>query len=219
MGSETFTHMQAVIDYFANDGAEWLRMVLEHIEVSALALALAILVAVPVGVLVSRSALAEKVATNVAGVFRIVPSLAVLVICVPFLGVGTLPAVVALTVLAIPPILINTALAFRSVPADVVEAAVGMGMGPARLFLTVKAPLAFPVAFAGVRTAAIEVIASATLAAYIGAGGLGVLIYTGIGALRSDLLWIGGLSVAALSLAAGALLSCIDRRVRRYERV
>ncbi len=210
--------MQAVIDYFGENWAEWLQMVLEHLEVSVLSLSLAMVVAVPVGILVSRSSLAEKVATNVAGIFRIIPSLAVLVVCVPLLGVGMLPAVVALTVLAIPPILINTAVAFRSVPADVVEAATGMGMGPARLFLTVKAPLAFPVAFAGVRTAAVEVIASATLAAYIGAGGLGVLIYTGIGALRSDLLWIGGLSVAVLSLAVGGLLSCVDRRVRRYER-
>ncbi len=132
---------------------------------------------------------------------------------------GTVPAVVALTVLAIPPILINTAVALRSVPADVIEAGVGMGMSPARLWLTVKAPLAFPLAFSGVRTAASEIIASATLAAYIGAGGLGILIYTGLGALRNDLLWIGGISVAALSLIVNRVLAMVDRRIRAYERV
>lgn len=79
-------------------------------------------------------------------------------------------------------------------------------------------PLAFPLAFAGVRTAATEVIASATLAAYIGAGGLGVLIYTGLGALRSDLLWIGGLSVALLSLLVNRGMALVDARMRRYER-
>ncbi len=88
-------------------------------------------------------------------------------------------------------------------------------MPPARELLTVKLPLALPVAFAGFRTATSEVIASATLAAYIGAGGLGDLIFTGLGLMRTDLLWIGGLSVAALSLTVGALLSLAEARMRR----
>ncbi len=207
--------MQSILDYFASDGAEWLQMVAEHLQVSALALAIAVLVAVPAGILCSRSALADRLATGIAGVFRIVPSLAVLIICVPYLGVGTLPAVVALTVLAIPPILINTAVAFRNVPSEMIEAARGLGMSPAQLFWRIQVPLAFPVAFSGIRTASIEVIASASLAAYIGAGGLGVLIYTGIGAMRNDLLWIGGLSVAALSLLTSRLLAAADNLVRR----
>ena len=78
-------------------------------------------------------------------------------------------------------------------------------------------PLALPVSFAGVRTAASEVVASATLAAYIGAGGLGQIIFTGLGLMRTDLLVIGGASVAALSLLVGMLLSAIDRRMRPYE--
>lgn len=207
--------MQSILDYFASDGAEWLQMVAEHLQVSALALAIAVLVAVPAGILCSRSALADRLATGIAGVFRIVPSLAVLIICVPYLGVGTLPAVVALTVLAIPPILINTAVAFRNVPSEMIEAARGLGMSPAQMFWRIQVPLAFPVAFSGIRTASIEVIASASLAAYIGAGGLGVLIYTGIGAMRNDLLWIGGLSVAALSLLTSRLLAAADNLVRQ----
>lgn len=207
--------MQSILDYFASDGAEWLQMVAEHLQVSALALAIAVLVAVPAGILCSRSALADRLATGIAGVLRIVPSLAVLIICVPYLGVGTLPAVVALTVLAIPPILINTAVAFRNVPAEMIEAARGLGMSPSQMFWRIQVPLAFPVAFSGIRTASIEVIASASLAAYIGAGGLGVLIYTGIGAMRNDLLWIGGLSVAALSLLTSRLLAAADNLVRR----
>lgn len=207
--------MQSILDYFASDGAEWLQMVAEHLQVSALALAIAVLVAVPAGILCSRSALADRLATGIAGVLRIVPSLAVLIICVPYLGVGTLPAVVALTVLAIPPILINTAVAFRNVPAEMIEAARGLGMSPTQMFWRIQVPLAFPVAFTGIRTASIEVIASASLAAYIGAGGLGVLIYTGIGAMRNDLLWIGGLSVAALSLLTSRLLAAADNLVRQ----
>lgn len=209
--------MQDVIAYFSTHGADYIQMVLEHLNVSILSLAAAILIAVPLGVACSRSPLLEKVSAGISGILRIIPSLAVLVVCVPILGTGVLPAVVALTVLAIPPILINTALGFRSVPADVLEAARGMGMDERLVFLKIKVPLAFPVSFAGIRTAASEVVASATLAAYIGAGGLGQIIFTGLGLMRTDLLVIGGASVAALSLLVGMLLSAIDRRMRPYE--
>ena len=209
--------MQDVIAYFSTHGADYIQMVLEHLNVSVLSLAAAILIAVPLGVACSRSPLLEKVSVGISGILRIIPSLAVLVVCVPILGTGVLPAVVALTVLAIPPILINTALGFRSVPADVLEAARGMGMDERLVSLKIKVPLAFPVSFAGIRTAASEVVASATLAAYIGAGGLGQIIFTGLGLMRTDLLVIGGASVAALSLLVGMLLSAIDRRMRPYE--
>lgn len=206
-----------IATHFVERWPEWLTLVAEHLWISGLALGIATLIAVPLGIFCSSRPWAERLATGLTGILRVVPSLAVLIICVPILGVGDLPAVVALTVLAIPPILINTAVAFRSVPTEVIEAALGMGMNAPQLFFTVKAPLAFPLAFSGVRTAATEVVASASLAAYIGAGGLGVLIYTGLGALRSDLLWIGGLSVAALSLIINRALTVIDRRARRYE--
>lgn len=209
--------IQQIATYFTEHGGDWLQMLWEHLAISALALLVATAIAVPIGILCSASARAERASTGVAGVLRVVPSLAVLILCVPYLGVGTAPALVALTALAVPPILINTAVAFRDVPADVLEAAMAMGMSRARRFATVEVPLAFPMAFAGIRTAASEVVASASLAAYIGAGGLGVLIYTGIGAMRFDLLWIGGLSVAALSLVVNRALALLDRRARRWQ--
>ena len=92
-----------------------------------------------------------------------------------------------------------------------------LSFGARLVFFKIKVPLAFPVSFAGIRTAASEVVASATLAAYIGAGGLGQIIFTGLGLMRTDLLVIGGASVAALSLLVGMLLSAIDRRMRPYE--
>ncbi len=161
LGVGTVPAVVALTVYFSEHGAEWVQMVIDHLAISGMALAAALAIAVPLGILCSRHAWSERLATGTAGVLRVIPSLAILIICVPYLGVGTVPAVVALTVLAIPPILINTAVALRSVPADVIEAGVGMGMSPARLWLTVKAPLAFPLAFSGVRTAASEIIASA----------------------------------------------------------
>ena len=205
--------IQQIATYFSEHLGDWLGMVADHLAISGMALCAGLLIAVPLGIACSRHAWSERLATGAAGVLRVIPSLAILILCVPYLGVGTLPAVVALTVLAIPPMLINTAVALRGVSPEIIEAATAMGMSPLRLWLTVKAPLAF----SGVRTAASEVIASATLAAYIGAGGLGVLIYTGLGALRSDLLWIGGVSVALLSLAVNRALAFVERRLRAYE--
>lgn len=210
--------MQDVLTYFSANGAEFLRLLLEHIEVSTLALAVASVIAVPLGILCSSHPVIERISVGTPSILRVIPSLAILIFLVPLLGTGTLPALVALSVLAIPPTLVNTSLAFRELPEDVLEAARGMGMGPARLFWTIKIPLAFPAAFAGFRTAATEVVASATLAAYIGGGGLGEIIFTGMGLMRTDLLLVGGVSVAVLSLAVSLLLSGIDRRVRRYER-
>lgn len=209
--------IQQIATYFSGHLGDWLGMVADHLAISGMALCAGLLIAVPLGIACSRHAWSERLATGAAGVLRVIPSLAILILCVPYLGVGTLPAVVALTVLAIPPMLINTAVALRGVSPEIIEAATAMGMSPLRLWLTVKAPLAFPLAFSGVRTAASEVIASATLAAYIGAGGLGILIYTGLGALRSDLLWIGGVSVALLSLTVNRALALVERRLRAYE--
>lgn len=211
--------MQDIIAYFSENSSQFLEYVLQHLEVSALSVGFAMIIAIPLGILSTRCRRIEKITQWFWGTLRIIPSLAILIICMPILGTGMKPAVVALAVLAIPPILLNTTLAFESISPMVIEAAQGMGMSSMRLFWTIKVPLAFPVVFTGIRTAVVEVIASATLATYIGAGGLGTLIFTGLGLMRNDLLWIGGISVAVLSLGIGFLLSLIDRRVTRYERL
>ena len=119
------------------------------------------------------------------------------------MGTGVRPAMTALVLLAVPPILMNTAAGFSEVPAFMLETAEGLGMTERQMFWKVKVPLAMPMILTGMRTAAIEIIASATIAAKIGAGGLGGIILTGLGLNRTDLLLIGGISVALLSLAAG----------------
>lgn len=211
--------MRSIAEYFSTHSSEYIRMVAEHLEISFLAVAFAIIIAIPLGIFSTRCRLIEKISVGIWGTLRIVPSLAILVLCIPVMGTGIRPAVVALTILAIPPILINTILAFQKIPKSIIEAALGMGMSPERLFFKIKVPLAFPVVFAGIKTAVVEVIASATLAAYIGAGGLGTLIFTGLGLMRNDFLWIGGISVAILSLGTGWLLNRADGWITKYERV
>ena len=114
--------MRAIIEYFSTHGAEYLQMVGEHLGVSALTLVIAAVIAVPLGVLCARSPLIDRISVGIATVLRIIPSLAILIFLVPILGTGVLPAVVALCILAVPPILINTALAFSTLPAEVLEA-------------------------------------------------------------------------------------------------
>lgn len=211
--------MQDIITYFSENWEQYLQYVAEHLEVSLLSLFFASMIAIPLGVLGEKYRWLDKISTWLWGTLRIVPSLAILVLCIPIMGTGAKPAILALAVLAIPPILINTTLAFQTLPGTVVEAAIGMGMSPSRLFWTIKVPLAFPIVFTGIRTAVVEIIASATLATYIGAGGLGTLIFTGLGLMRNDLLWIGGISVAILSLGTGFFLSVLDKRITRYQNV
>jgi len=208
----------SVLEYIRQNADEYAMSVLQHIRLSAAVVALAFLIGFPLGFVCSRSARANRILTEFFGLLRIVPSLALLVVCIPVLGVGVLPAAAALTVLAVPPILINTAAGFASVPGPVRETAAGMGMSPFMAFRRVELPLAAPMTLTGVRTATVEVIASATLAAYIGGGGLGTIIFTGLGLYRTDMLVVGGGSVALLSLLADLLFFLAERTATRYRR-
>ncbi len=211
--------MNSIIQYFQTQSADYLGMLVSHIYISVLAALIAFAVAFPLGILVSRSPVGRALAEHLFGLIRIVPSLAILMLALPILGTGVKTALVALVALAIPPILVNTSSGINAVPVAIIEAAVGMGMSPKQVFGQVTLPLAFPYIFAGFRTAFVEVVASATLAAYIGGGGFGKIIVTGLGLLRTDYLLIGGISVAVLSLTSGALLDVLYRSRTAYMRV
>ncbi len=175
------------------------------------ALAVAVAIALPLGTWSAHSNAARPVVLNVFNVGRVIPSLAVLALAQPFLGVGFTTAVVALTLLALPPIVINTDLGFRAVAPAAIDAARGMGMTFSQRLRTVEWPLAVPVIFAGIRTSTTELIASATLAAFIGGGGLGEYILRGLQASVDSLLILGALSVAALAIFFEVLLALVAR--------
>ncbi len=205
-----------IITYFSENGQQYLQLLGQHIEISVIVVAIAAAIGIPAGIICSKWRFVQIFTEKFFGLLRIIPSLAILIICIPFMGTGLKPAIVALTILALPPILMNTAQGFLNLPQEIMEAATGMGMGNVRKFFRIKFPLAFPYIFTGLRTAVVEVIASATLASYIGAGGLGNIIFTGLGLMRIDLLYIGGISVALLSLIAGWVLDRIYRYQTRY---
>lgn len=206
-----------ILSYFQTGSDRFFTMLADHLKISLLALIVAVAIAVPAGFLCVRYKKTQKLITGLFSVLRVIPSLAVLLLILPILGTGTGPAAVALVLLAIPPILMNTVASLEGVPVFLLETADGMGMEPRQKWTRVRIPLALPMILTGVKTAAVEIIASATLAAKIGAGGLGDIIFTGIGLFRTDLLLIGGVTVALLSLLTGLLFSVIDRRLLRYK--
>jgi osmoprotectant transport system permease protein len=165
------------------------------------ALGLACCIGVPFGLASATGGAVRAPLLALAAIGRTVPSIAVLALLVPILGVGVPPALAALTLLALPPIVINVDLALRTVPREALDIARGLGMSPRQRFTRVAVPLALPVALAGVRTAGIEVIGSATLATFVGAGGLGDDIVRALQTNDTPLLAIACVLVAVLAFA------------------
>lgn len=182
-----------------------------HIALSASALALAIAIAVPIGVAVSRSSRAAAIAIAAANIGRTLPSLAVLALAMPLLGTGFAPSLFALTLLALPPILINTYTAVRQVDPEIIDAARGMGMTTGEIVRKVEVPMAVPVIFAGIRTSAVQVVSGAVLAAYIGGGGLGDFITAGIAMMALPQLLVGAIPATLLSIGTDRLFGMLQR--------
>lgn len=183
----------------------------QHLTLVGISLGVAMLLGIPLGIWSSRSAVASTTIINAINGIRVVPSLAVLFLIVPYFGLSSASAAIALTLLALPPVLINTDAGFRGVSPPVREAAFGMGMTPGQVFRRIDFPLALPVVIAGVRTAAVEVIGSATLAAFVGSGGLGIYITRGFALYDQSILLVGAVPVALLTLFAEAGLNGIQR--------
>ncbi len=181
---------------------EYPDLLYRHVSLSAAALAIGTVVALVVAMLVSRSPLGAFIAINVGNVGRAVPSLAILALVFPLpgFGFGFNTALVALTALAIPPILINASTALRQVSPQVIDAARGMGFSNSQILGRIKLPIAAPVIFAGIRTSAVQVVASATLATFVGGGGLGDLIVEGYSRGDNYIMLAGAFSVAVLAI-------------------
>lgn len=204
--------------YFADNGNTYLGYVWQHISLSFEALLIALIIALPLGYFSYEKPFVRQLSTLLTQGLRVIPSLGILFILIPFIGVGRLPALIALVILGIPPILLNTIVGFASVSENLLETALGLGMTRSQLLTKVQLPLALPHILNGIKLALVEIIASATLATYIGAGGLGTLIFTGLGLYRYDLLLIGGGSVAILSFLSMIIFDLSIKGVEHYEK-
>jgi len=190
---------------------EFFRALGQHLLMSGVSLALALAIGLPLSILIVNYGRFAFGVINIVNGLRTIPSLAILAIMLPLLGIGILPSIVALTVLALPPILLNAYVGLRDVDADAVEAAIGMGMSRSQVLRKIRIPLAAPAMFAGARTAAVQVLAGATLAPFIGGGGLGDFIATGIGMMDMSRLIVGAVPIAILALATEFILGRAEK--------
>lgn len=186
----------------------------QHLELTMISLILANLIAIPLGILLTRYRRWSELVIGITAVFQTIPSLALLGFMIPLLGIGPVPAIVALTIYGLLPILRNTYTGIIGVTPAVVEAGIGMGMTSAQVLRMIELPMALPVIMAGIRTATVLLVGVATLAALIGAGGLGDLIFRGISMANSELILAGALPAALLALIFDYGLKRIEILVR-----
>lgn len=184
-----------------------------YLALAFIALAAGAMLGISLGMVTAHVPWSRAPVLALGNIGRVVPSLALLTFMLPLFGVGFVPAFIALTLLATAPVLINTDLGFRSIAPAVLDAARGLGMTPAQQLRRIEWPLAFPIVFSGVRTAATEVIGSAVLASFIGAGGLGEYITTGLQANQPEVLWTGVAAIALIALITEFVLAFVQTRV------
>jgi len=205
-------------DFFLRNRAEIFHRTLEHIGLVAAAMGIALAIGLPVGIALVRRLTWRRYVLGIANVLQTVPSLALFgfLIPVPWIGgVGSSTAIVALALYALLPILRNTCTGILGVDAATVEAACGMGMTPRQVLWQVQLPLAAPVLLAGVRVAAVICIGVTTIAAAIGAGGLGVFIFRGVAMVNNRIILAGAIPAALLAILAYWGLGRIERRLAR----
>jgi osmoprotectant transport system permease protein len=203
--------------FFLDHRAEILGATANHLSLVVIAMVFAILIAVPLGTLIVHRKTLRNLALGLASVFQTIPSLALFgfLIPIPFIGgIGRRTAIVALVLYALLPILRNTYVGLTGIDAAVLEAAEGMGMTQSQILWRVRLPLARAVILAGIRTATIITIGVATIAAAIGAGGLGTFIFRGVAMVSDAVILAGAIPAALLAIAADLLLGWLERRLK-----
>jgi osmoprotectant transport system permease protein len=185
--------------------------IIEHICLSLISISIAIILSVPLGIYITRHEKWAEWVIGVTAVFQTIPSLALFGFIVPLLGTGALTAIIALTIYALLPILRNTYTGIKGVEQSVIEAGRGMGMTNRQILWKIEIPLSLPVIMAGIRTATVLTVGIATLATFVGAGGLGDLIYRGLSTWNNQLVLAGAIPAALLAIFFDFFLKLIER--------
>jgi osmoprotectant transport system permease protein len=204
-------------NFFAEHRAEILEATVNHLALVVVAMAFAIAIAVPLGMLIVHRKTLRNFALGIASIFQTIPSLALFgfLIPIPFIGgIGRRTAIVALVLYALLPILRNTYVGLTGIDPAILEAAEAMGMTEYQILWRVRLPLARAVILAGIRTATIITIGVATIAAAIGAGGLGTFIFRGVAMVSDAVILAGAIPAALLAIAADLLLGWLERRLK-----
>ncbi|SFE24708.1 osmoprotectant transport system permease protein [Lentibacillus persicus] len=202
-----------MMEFFAENGNELLFKTWEHFYISLVAIVLGVIVAVPLGVLLSRVPKFADRFISFIGVLQTIPSLAILAFFIPIVGIGKIPAILALFFYSLLPILRNTYIGVRDVDRGVVEAGRGMGMSNWQSIISMELPLSIPVIMAGIRLSTVYLIGWAALAAFIGGGGLGDFIFDGLNLYQPSLILAGTIPATILAVIADRSLALLENKL------
>jgi osmoprotectant transport system permease protein len=202
---------QTLWSFMSEYSGKLLEQTLQHISLTFIALLISVIIGLPLGVLISGKKKLAQIVLGIAGILQTIPSIALLGAMIPLLGIGAKPAIVALFLYALLPIIRNTYTGLNGVNPELKEAASGMGMSPVQMLFKIELPLAMPVIMAGIRTATVINIGVATLAAYIAAGGLGEFIFGGIALNNTNMILAGAIPAALLAILFDFLLSRVQK--------
>ncbi|WP_439949146.1 choline ABC transporter permease OpuBB [Bacillus subtilis] len=205
--------MHHIVQFLQTNGGELLYKTYEHITISLIAVILGVLVAVPLGVVLTRMKKGAGTIIGIVNIIQTLPSLAILAFFIPLLGVGKVPAIVALFFYSVLPILRNTYTGIRGVNKNLLESGKGIGMTPVEQVRLVELPLAAPVIMAGIRTSTIYLIGWATLASFIGGGGLGDYIFIGLNLYQPEYIIGGAVPVTILAIVIDYVLAVAERKL------
>ncbi|QZY54890.1 ABC transporter permease [Crassaminicella profunda] len=199
-----------ILNIFKSRSSDILLAISQHVQITLTALFFSVLIAVPLGIFLTRHRKMADPVIGITSVFQTIPSLALLGFMIPFLGIGRFPAIVALTIYGLLPILRNTYTGVIGVNKAAVEAGVGMGMTSKQVLFMVEIPLALSIIMAGIRTSTVLIVGVATISAMIGAGGLGDLIFRGIATVNPELILAGAIPAATLALTFDFILRKLE---------
>jgi len=201
----------SILAYFVKNQALILKLTLEHIEITVVAVSISTLIGVVIGILITRFRRAATPVIGIAGILYTIPSLALFGMLIPFIGIGLKPTLIALILYSQLALIRNTFVGITHIDPSIREAGRGMGMSSWQFLRMVELPVALPVIMAGIRTAAVMNIGTATIAAYIGAGGLGWLIFRGIASVNTEQIVAGALPVTLLAIGVDYLFVLLER--------
>ena len=205
--------MSGLFNYLYEIKDQILKLLIEHIQLTAIAVGMAILIGIPLGILISYIKKLNKPILGVASVIQAIPSMALLGFAIPFLGIGTTPAIVMVILYSLLPIIKNTTTGIQNINADMVDAATGIGLTKFEVLIKVQLPLALPVIMSGIRISAVTAVGLMTMAAFIGGGGLGYLVFSGIRTVNNFQILAGAIPACILALLVDGLFAIVENLV------
>lgn len=200
-------------EYIDSNSTQIFKLLLEHIKLTTISVAFAILIGVPLGILICYIKKLNKPVLGTANVIQAIPSMALLGFAIPFLGIGTIPAIVMVVLYSLLPIIKNTYTGINSIPPETLEAAKGIGLTKSQILFKVQIPLALPIIMSGVRISAVTAVGLMTIAAFVGAGGLGYLVFSGIRTVNNNQILAGAIPACLLALGVDFLAGITEKLV------